>query len=150
MKLPNKIKFIIASVNLLGLTPTEKQALKILILLRYEFKNSFDDKDLTNLQLSSTLFKDLSWKKKVIVDFYGKEFTSIWQVINYLCEKGYLSKDINTTFFVSTMGKIKVNELESFKFTLSKIINLVGIIGGILYFFSQCIELFGLNKPPTP
>lgn len=150
MNLQKKIKFRIASFNLLGLTRTERHALKILILLRYEFKNSFSDKDLTNLQLSSTLFKDLSWKKKVIVDFYEKEFTSVWQVISYLTEKGYLKKDLNTTFFVTTAGKIKVNELESIFFTLSKLISIIGVIGGILYFISQCIELFTSKKPSTP
>jgi len=95
---------MISFLNLLGTTTTEKQALEFLIVVTHEFQKNqyrFTGNDLTTLQLRSIFNHELS-TKKTVVDFYGKKFTSFWQIINYLCEKGYLNKELNSTYYVTT------------------------------------------------
>ncbi|MDP1722641.1 MAG: hypothetical protein Q8L37_05515 [Candidatus Gottesmanbacteria bacterium] len=140
----NLLNSLLHKINLIGTTATEQQALNILVLIKNEFKNNkyqFNGSDLTSLQLGA-IFNNQSWKQKTIVDFYGKEFHSIWQVINYLCDKGYVSKELNTSYYITTNGKIKVNELESINFATSKIINFIGILGGLIYFINQLMTLY--------
>ena len=125
------------------MTAVEKQALEILVIFRREFKNKgyFTDNDILELQLGTFFNNTRSWKDKALDKIYHGEFNSVWQVISFLNERGYIKREAVGGYQITNSGKVKIGELESLNYSFSKIIKTIGTIGGIIYVINELITL---------